>query len=357
MRSKLLCILLAIAFICTLICIPVAAQTRISLFIGDDEWNNDSLMPFIESEGKKLVPAEVFGEFDGIKVSSSDSLGSLLIERGEEYISYNLNFGTYIDNDGIVKKADIYSYGGALYLEPQAVCERFDLKFETAFAQDGYLAARITDGSEELSFETLLSYHANSGEVEIPYLYNPTGKTVAGLFMYPYMLLPSPQNVEDILPLLGRHNVTFALLPKNIKTYAASIAKIYASGHTIAYYMNWAGESNPEAFRAEMEAANEFLFAYIGKTSRVYISPETYRYIPKIEGYFAKSCQTNLVADDLTDDRAVNMALIDSPAALKFNFSLASDYHTRINYRAFFRKFDSFTELRSMTANEATSTD
>lgn len=353
MRSKLLCMLLSLALICALICIPARAQERASLFIGDDEWNNDSLMPFIETEEKKLVPAAVFGELEGITVTQSDSLGSLLIANAEKYVSYNLNFGTCIDETGAEHKTDIYSYGGALYLDPEPVCEKFSLKFETAFAHDGYLAARITDGSEELSFEELLAYYANSGQTALPYLYNPTGKTVAGLFMYPFMLLPAAANIEAILPLLASHSVTFAVLPENITSYADTVAKIYASGHTIAYYMNRESIDAPEEFRAKMEAANEFLFAFVGKTSRVYVSTETYQSIPDIDGYFAKSCRMNLIAGDLTDNHVVNITLMNSPAANVYNFSLASDYQTRVHYRTFFRKFDSFRELRAMPANEA----
>ena len=95
------------------------------------------------------------------------------------------------------------------------------------------------------------------------------------------------------------------------------------------------------------------MFAFIGKTARVYVSTEAYQSIPDIDGYFAKSCRMNLIAGDLTDDYAVNITLMNSPAANVYNFSLASDRQTRVNYRAFFRKFDSFKELRAMPANEA----
>ncbi len=353
MRVKIILPIIFMLLLCTLTCLASNSEERASLFIGDDEWSDDSLMPFIETEGKKLIPAVAFEKLDGISVKASDVLGSLLISNGEKYISYNLNFGTCINEDGIISKADIYSYGGALYLEPTPICQKFSLTFETEYAPDGYLAARITDGSELMSFKELLAMYASSSESDLPFLYNPTGKTVAGLFMYPYILLPSIDNVKAVLPLLQNHSVTFAILPQNIASYASVIPEIYASGHTIAYYMDEIAASDIESFRTVLEEANAFLFAFTGKSSHIYISTDLYGNIPKINGYFAKSCRTNLVAADLVDERIVNIALMNSPAAGSYNFSLASDSQTRANYRTFFRKFSSLQELKAMSATEA----
>lgn len=349
--KRALCVLLS----CLLFLLCPSAADRASLFIGDGAWEDDSLLPFIEADGKQLVPASAFGKFSGITVTLSEPLGSLLFEGEDGYLSYNLNFGTCLSEDGSISETEIYRYGGELYLAPEPICEKFGLGFETEYAADGYLAARLTDGSETLTFKELLSMYAESGEEPLPYLYNPTGKTVGGTFMYPILLIPAVANIGNLLPLLEEHPTTFAIAPQDIKKYASVIAGIYAGGHTVAYYMDASDFTDPQVFLAEMESANEFLFALLGKTARIYISTEAYKNIPKFDGYFAKSCRMNLVAEDLRSERMVNMTLYQSPMFGIYNFSLTSDRETRLFYDEFFKKFDQTEGLRSMTVTESSS--
>ena len=349
--KKALCVLLS----CLLFLLGASAADRASLFLGDSAWEEDSLLPFIEAEGKQLVPVSAFGAFSGITVTLSETLGSLLLEGTDGYLSYNLNFGTCLDEGGSVTDAEIYRYGGELYLAPEPTCEKFGLRFETEYASDGYLAARLTDGSETLSFKELLSMYRESGEEPLPYLYNPTGRTVGGTIMHPILLIPAVANVGNLLPLLDGHPTTFAIAPQDIKKYVSVIPGIYAAGHTVAYYMDAADFDVPQVFLAEMESANEYLFALLGKTVRIYISTEAYKSIPPLDGYFAKSCRMNLVADDLRNDRMVNMTLYQSPLFGIYNFSLTSDRETRLFYDEFFRKFDEADGLCSMTVTESSS--
>jgi len=345
--AALLCILLS-----CLLLLPASANDRPSLFLGDTVWQEDALLPFLEADGKHLIPVSTFAQF-GITLTLSETLGSLLMEKETSYLSYNLNFGTVLDEKGNVTKTNIYRYGGELYLDPQLICEKFGLQFSTEFASDGYLAARLTDGSETLEFSELLSLYADSGETPLPYLYNPTGKTVGGTFMYPMLLRPAAANVRGIVNLLGGHTATFVLSPDNIETYADVLPDIFAGGHTVAYYMDPAGHADTDAFRTRMETANAWLFAFLGKTARVYISPEQHNAIPKIEGYFGKSCRMHLVVDDLASERVVNMTLSESPGYNVFNFSLASDRQTSSYYTGFFKRFDTFKHLRAMPMTEA----
>lgn len=345
--SALLCLLLS-----CLLLIFASAQERPSLFLGDSTWQEDALLPFLEADGKQLVPVSVFGHF-GIAVTYSEKMGSLLLEKDEKFLSFNLSFGTVLEESGTVNETDVYRYGGALYLDPNPVCEKFGLTFTTVFAGDGYLAARLCDGSESLTFSELLSLYADSGETPLPYLYNPKGKTVGGTFMYPMLLRPAAANVQGIVNLLGGHASTFVLSPADIAQYADVLPILYAGGHTVAYYFDTAKYADTADFLAEMENANAWLFAFLGKTVRVYVSPEPYATIPQIEGYFGKSCRMHLVVDDLASERVVNMTLSESPGYNIFNFSLASDRETRSYYTGFFKRFDTFKHLRAMPITEA----
>ena len=345
--------LFSAALSCLMLLLHASAADRASLFIRDSAWEDDSLLPFIESDGKKLLPVSAFGEFEGITLTVSETLGSLLFEGNGGYLSYNLNLGTCLSEDGTVTKAGIYRYGGELYLAPEPLCEKFGLRFETMYASDGYLAARLTDGSETLTFAELLSMYTDSKEQALPYLYNPTGRTVGGTFMYPILPIPAVANIGHLLSLLEKHPVTFAISPEDVSQYAGVIPAIYAAGHTVAYYMDGSDFGDPEKYLAAMEKANQYLFALLGKTVRVYISTEKLKAIPSFDGYYKKSCRINLVADDLRNERIVKIALKDSPEFGVYNFSLASDRETRLFYNDFLKKFDATEGLRSMPVTES----
>lgn len=355
MQKKILrlCCLL---FAC-LLCLPTfgAEQKRPSLFLGDGVWTEDSLLPLLETEEGLLIPAAALAKM-GITVTHSETLGSLLLVKGDAYLSYNLQFGRVLDESGSIAEAAVYRYGGALYLSPEAVCEKFGLTFETTYAADGYLAARLTSGGESLSLHDLLSLHAEEAQTPLPYLYNPTGKTVGGSFMYPMILQPSAAVVPTLLRDLGTHSVTFVLSPDALTAQLGNLPAIYAAGHTVAYYMDAADRADPTRFAEEMAAANALLYSLVGKTARVYISTEVNRAIPEIEGFRKKSCRMHLLVDDLSSERMIDMALSESPSFGVYNFSLATDRETRQYYAAFFRRFDTYTHLRSMSVTESSAT-
>ena len=93
----------------------------------------------------------------------------------------------------------------------------------------------------------------------------------------------------------------------------------------------------------------------MGRTSRIYECSEAYDKIPKINGYFAKSCRLHLVVDDLVTDVMVLAALYYSPNGGSYNFSLASDRATRNHYKYFFTRLASFNTLRSVPLKESSS--
>lgn len=357
MKKRSLALLLALCLALPLALGTGAAGSHISLFIGDGIWEGDARAPFIESVGRQLIPVSALGALPGMKITVSERLGSVLIERGETYLSLNLESGTALEPDGNISEHPIYRYGGELYIAPDKVCAVFGLTFETAYAADGFLSARIGDGSELLSFEELLSVYAGTSEgAESVRLSVPAGRTVAGVFMHPVLLVPAAGSVGALCRALGAHRATFALSPGDVEKYAAVLLDIYAAGHTVAWYMDSAyvlGERRLDGFIREMTEANAFLFALLGKTSRVYVSIELYAVVPEIDGYYKKSCRMNLIAEDLENERIVNMTLHDSPMYGIYNFSLSGDYDSRRLYADFFRKFDAYSTLVSMPLSEA----
>lgn len=338
-----------------LLALCTSGAEHVSLYINDVPWEEDAILPFLESEGKMLVPALAFEKLNNIRVSSSETLGSLLLSDGKRYLSFNLNFGTCIDEENNIKECRVFRYGGEFYLEPQTVCEKFELSFETDYAKNGYLAARLSDMNGTAEFSEILATYGDSTEKRLPYLYNPAGKTVAGSFVHPILIAPAPEDIADAILKLGENKVTFAISPSLAEQYASVILPIYVNGHTLAYYMDSTDTSASE-FKAQMDSANKYLFSLVGLTSRIYVSSADYDSIAKIDGYFAKSCKHHLSVGDLRSDQAITTALYTLPNGGRFNFSLASERNARNNYSYFFSKLDLFTTLRSMPLRESSST-
>lgn len=344
--------LLLAALLCIL---PMAAAGHATLYVGDSAYHGDSLSPFIESNGRQLVPLAAFGEFDALTLTVSESLGSFLLEGADSvWLSVSLGRGESLDETGEVHGIALYRYNGELYVEPTTICEKFGLSFETIYAADGYLRARLTDGSETLTFPELLAAYETTGSTGAPVsLAAITDRTVDGTFLQPIFLDPRTDAVAGLVRLSGRHGATFAIAPASLAAYADVLPLIYASGHTVAYYADADALASPITFAAEMQAANDLLFTLLGKTTRIYVSTAPASDMPAIDGYFGKSCRMNLVAEDLSSERMTNMVLAESPSYGVFNFSLSTDADSRALYRGFFRKFDTYPALRAMPLTEA----
>lgn len=347
--------MLSVVLICLL---PISAGGRVSLYIDDSPYRDDSLLPFVETEGKQLVPLAAFGEFDTLTYTESASLGSaLLADTSGAYLSISLHLGKSLDEAGEYRRIALYRYGGALYVEPTVICEKFGLVFETAYAADGYLCARLTDGSETISFSALLAAYDTGSDDETQLVAEKlAGRTMIGTFMHPIFLQPRAAAIPGIIRLLGKHSATFALDPAQLDAYIDVLPQIYAAGHTVAYYADASAWIDTEAFSETMNSANRTLFALLGKTTRLYVSTELASSMPDIDGYFKKACRMHLVADDLASERMTNMVLSESPGNGIFNFSLSTDADTRTLYSDFFKKFDTYTALRTMPMTEASAT-
>lgn len=351
-------ILAALLLFCALFCRMHAAEDThyISLFIGDGAYARDEVLPFIESGGRMLVPLDAFAEFPQITLTEDAALAALLLQAGDgRFLSFSLAGGECLDGQGQTRPVGIYRYGDGYYIEPDLAAEEFGLTFTTAYAQNGKLCARLCDGTETLSFDELLALYAVRQDDRPPLAFTiPARKTVSGVFMHPIFLRPSVTDVQKLLALAGSHATTFALSPTDIRKFASALPEIYGAGHTVAYYMPEGADAT--AFAAEMEEANRFLFSLLGKTARVYISTALYKDVPRIGGYFAKSCRMHLLSEDLASSRMVDMVLHDSPSFDVYNFSLATDADARAGYAAFFAEFDKTASLRSMPLGVAAAT-
>lgn len=343
-------ILAALLLFCALFCRMSAAEDThyISLFIGDGAYARDEVLPFIESGGRMLVPLDAFAQFSQITLTADENLAACLLHANDgRFLSFSLAGGECIDEQGVTRSVGIFRYGDGYYIEPALAAEKFGLTFTTAYAQNGKLCARLCDGSETLSFDELLALYAVRQDDRPPLSFTiPARKTVGGVFMHPIFLRPSVTDVPKLLTLAGAHATTFALSPAEIRRFAAVLPDIYGAGHAVAYYMPEGADRT--AFAAEMEEANRFLFELLGQSVRVYISTALYKDIPRIDGYFAKSCRMHLLSEDLSSSRMVEMVLHDSPSFNVYNFSLATDGDARSSYAAFFAEFDKTKDLRSM---------
>ncbi len=134
----------------------VSAYNIPSLFHNDEAWYKDSFAPLIKRAGKFFVPAELFGMFDYIEVTSPTD-DNLLI--------YNSDTGAYVSvlfmerraavNGNIVTEIDIFRDEGTYYVDTEFICSVVGVNYETYTADNGEESLRLYDGDKIFSMETL----------------------------------------------------------------------------------------------------------------------------------------------------------------------------------------------------------
>lgn len=135
-----------------------AAETVIlpTLFHNDEAWYKDGAAPLVVRDGVYFVPAELFGLFEGIRVTTP-SEGNLLIFRAddERYISIRTGEGRAAVNGTVIGDVQVFRDGTVIYVDAALVAETVGLKTETILQENGRISMRVTDGTELLTTEQL----------------------------------------------------------------------------------------------------------------------------------------------------------------------------------------------------------
>ena len=142
-----------------------SASVLPSLFHNDEVWYKDSYSPLIVREGRIYVPAEFFGMFQGIRVTTHAG-DNLLIENVATggYVSILYGDGTSAVNGEIGTDVGVFRDESVYYVEAEPVAGALGLGTETRAGENGAMTLRVTDGSERLSMNQIAASYEPKDE-------------------------------------------------------------------------------------------------------------------------------------------------------------------------------------------------
>ena len=133
-----------------------------TLFVNDDYWVSEKFYGWEYIDGVIYLPSYAFAPISNMKIITSAEYPSTAIVYGSKYISIDTKSMEWAINDQsqtfpfrtyYLKSGTAFNM---LYVPAQTVCDYFGLTLQTA--ADGK-AVRICDGSETLTFESLLEIY------------------------------------------------------------------------------------------------------------------------------------------------------------------------------------------------------
>ena len=139
-----------------------------SLFRNDDAWYKDGAAPLVFRENVYYVPAELFGLFENIRVSSPTENNLLIWNTGDErYISILFEEQRAAVNGEIAENVHIFRDGSVFYVDALLTAETVGISAELIPQENGRISMRFTDGTQLLTTEELLaSYFPEEPEDE-----------------------------------------------------------------------------------------------------------------------------------------------------------------------------------------------
>lgn len=275
----------------TLLNVWGAGGNEPTTFVGDEPWyvESQSRYKWQKIFGKIYVPVTIFYEL-GYEIRTSSKSVTIASPSGTKYISFST-----VDNEKAYtperKEFYLKSYWLAhavLGVPVSEVCEYFGLTFEmyptgTRNESDAK-AIRISDGRNKYSFTELLKIYNPSllppSTVSPPETTRPPEMPARAYLIYLTFEDAPNQHTEQILDLLDEYGykATFFLNGDALETYADTVQRIIASGHSIGLH-TMTRDSRHFArdiwnFIDELREENELLYRLFKVTSRLVRAPD-----------------------------------------------------------------------------------
>ena len=256
------------------------------LFYNDNTWSREDRCPLKIIDGEYYVPLVLFAQLEGTKVRVNNSLNSFVISHGDYYVSFDATTGIAINEEGDYLYALTYTLDyGERYVPAVFACQNLDYGYELFTNKySGKTAFRITDGSEELSLEELLSkYNPKILSTERPKdstsetsIKDSTSVTTKTEHQDPQKILGNriiyltvdagitnyTGAVLDTLSAYG-YKATFFIDKDDITDYPLTLARIISEGHKLGIRPNTAdvgAYTDIESFINELDLTNELLY-------------------------------------------------------------------------------------------------
>ncbi|MBO4931960.1 MAG: hypothetical protein J6I42_07230 [Clostridia bacterium] len=255
MKRRLLC-LFAAAVLCGMLgfpsAVPISAEEEIpSLFCNDEAWYKDGAAPMITREEIHYVPAELFGLFESVSVTSPSENNLLICNTADDrYISLLFSEGRAAVNGTIVQDVRSFRDAGVTYVDAVQVAETVGITAETIVQEDGRVSMRLCDGNHLLTTEELLAaYLPEEPDDEFADLEEEEELNLKRIFIL--CREPSPGTEKSALDLLKQYEMGYTLFLTG-DTSTESLLDAMAGGA----YGILTSETGEEAV-ADLNAVNE----------------------------------------------------------------------------------------------------
>lgn len=144
-----------------LLAVTLAASSAASvpsLFHNDEAWYRDSAAPLVCRDDTYYIPADLFEQLSGIRVSepSEDALLIYDTESGD-YVSVLVDKRRAAVNGRLMEEVGVFREDNVVYVDVMWVAESIGVAVETVAHEDGGISVRLTDGNELLTTERLVA--------------------------------------------------------------------------------------------------------------------------------------------------------------------------------------------------------
>ncbi len=277
MKTRSLCVFMALAILLTLLFLPnvnADEEDIPTIFIGNEAWYKNSILPLITKDEEHLIPISVLGSFDCLSISYKEEFDCYLIKRDDgRFISVSSENGRYLSHDGT--RGDIAVFGGdnELYISAHTVLEILGIGFEHAVFYDKDIVRLYLDESLQ-PLEILIDYYVTLAD-------GYTGSAgIGGIAVkrevFSFFSDISDMNNAEIYALLDAASeqgisMTFALSEKFISQSKniPIILNMAGAGHTFAIKTD---QNSENSHTEQAKAINEKLYSLIKRKTLLILS-------------------------------------------------------------------------------------
>ena len=277
--SALLCALL----LCALLPIRASASTVYLMALNDKMCDLPGGLLPVTVNGSLCIPYSIFdnaitGVDLGVYYGLSQDNGPILtLYSRSGYLTFHVNDGRCVDDQGNEKNFSAATRYGTIYVPLAAVCSFFGLRYAVMYTPDRGTLVRVTNQNATVDDTTFLKYAAQS----MAYRYNnivksqepvptPVPQPTTPPTTQPDRTDPNRDPVRVYLAVDGDQAVVtfpdslspavpgllFLFTPDALPGQAALVRKAVAAGHSIGLTVT---ADTPEAAEAQLKRGNELL--------------------------------------------------------------------------------------------------
>ncbi|MBQ8208586.1 MAG: hypothetical protein IJZ89_07635 [Clostridia bacterium] len=210
-----------------------------TIFINNEAWYKNSLLPLMVRDGEQLVPISVFSAFDHITISYKEAYNCYLIESDDgKFISVSTENGRYLAHTGERGDITVLTGESELYISARITADILGLGLEEAVFYDKNVLRFHYDKHLE-SLEILIDYYISASDSFIGSA--GIGGSAIRRETFSFFADLSDMKAQDIRTLLDAASeqgisMTFAI-PSGFaagRKNQALLFEIAAAGHTLA---------------------------------------------------------------------------------------------------------------------------